>query len=159
MQGRPEKMAKDKQIATQEDLKCYFENFTSKHRIILRPDINYFADAIVSTKDGSLIFIEFKEGKGVFKYELTDEPIGNVIMRLPQRAFGGNLSNVKFGGVNIIREGNKLIIIKGDNSPKAWSEEEALNDALKEIKSIRNLLAHGRTKSNGTGNKEPNKRD
>jgi hypothetical protein len=152
-------MAKDKQVATQEDFKSYFDNFTSKHRIILRPDINYFADAIVSTKDGSLIFIEFKKGKGFFKYEQTDEPIGNVLMRLPQKAFGGNLSNVKFGGVNVVREGNKLIIIKGDNSPKAWSEQEALNDALMEIKSIRNLIAHGRDKSNDTGNKEPNKRD
>jgi len=152
-------MAKDKQLVTQEDFRSYFENFTSKHRIILRPDINYFADAIVSTKDGSLIFIEFKEGKGFFKYEKTDEPIANVLMRLPQKAFGGNLSNVKFGGVNIIRERNKLIIIKGDNSPKAWSEQEALNDALKEIKSIRNLIVHGRDKHNDTGNKGPNQRD
>jgi hypothetical protein len=140
------RMTKDKQVATEEDFKKYFKNFASKHRIILRPDINYNVDAIVSTKDGSLIFIEFKSGKKFFKYEKTDKPIGDVLMQLPQKAFGGNLSNVKFGGVNVIREGNKLFIIKGDNSAKAWSEQEAANDALKEIIRIRNLMAHGRDK-------------
>jgi hypothetical protein len=137
-------MTNDKQVATQEDFKSYFEDFVSKHRIILRPGVNYFADAIVSTKDGSLIFIEFKEGKGSFKYEKTNETIANVLMRLPQKAFGGNLSNVKFGGVNVIREGNKLIIIKGDNSPNAWSKNEADKDAFREVRDIRNMLAHGR---------------
>ena len=137
-------MTDDKKVVTQEDFKSYFKDFISKHRIILRPGVNYFADAIVSTKDGSLIFIEFKEGKGSFKYEKTDETIGNVLMRLPQKAFGGNLSNVKFGGVNIVREGNKLIIIKGDNSPNVWSKSEAYKDAFREIRDIRNMLAHGR---------------
>lgn len=137
-------MTNDKQVVTQKDFKSYFEDFISKHRIILRPGVNYFADAIVSTKDGSLIFIEFKEGKGSFKYEKTDETIANVLMRLPQKAFGGNLSNVKFGGVNVIREGNKLIIIKGDNSPNAWSKTEAYKDAFREVRDIRNMLAHGR---------------
>jgi hypothetical protein len=137
-------MSESKHLATQRDFERYFESFVSKHRIILRPGMNYFADAIVSTKDGSLFFIEFKEGKGSFKYEKTDEPIANALMRLPQKAFGGNLSNLRFGGVNIIREENKLIIIKGDNSENAWSKAEAYKDAFKEVRDIRNMLAHGR---------------
>jgi hypothetical protein len=137
-------MTQDKQVVTQEDFKSYFEDFVSKHRVILKPGVNYFADAVVSTKDGSLIFIEFKEGKGAFKYEKTDKKIANIIMHLPQKAFGGDLSNVKFSGVNVVREGNKLIIIKGDNSPNAWSKTEAYKDASREIRDIRNMLSHSR---------------
>jgi len=137
-------MSNKEHVVTQKEFKNYLDDFISRHRVILRPEFNYFADAIVSTKDGSLLFIEFKEGKGSFKYEKTDEKIANVLMNLPQKAFAGNLSNVKFGGVNVIREGNKLIIIKGDNSSNSWSRNEAKKDAFREIRDIRNMFAHGR---------------
>jgi hypothetical protein len=131
-------------IATRNDFKEYCETFISKHRMILRSDLNYYVDAVVSTKEGSLIFFEFKDGKGDFKYQQIDAPISLALMRLPQHAFGGDLSNVRFGGTNVIREGNKLIIIKGDNSPNAWSQDEAFKDALKEVRDIVDILAKGR---------------
>ena len=112
--------------------------------MILRPDLNYYIQAIVSRKEGSLLFFEFKEGKGDFGYKQIDEPIAKALMDLPQRAFGGDLSGVKFAGTNIVRESNKLIIIKGDNSPNAWSKTEAYKDAFREVTEIRNMLAHGR---------------
>ena len=132
------------ELASKEDFMKYCEEFISKHRMILRPDLNYDLTAIVSKKEGSLVFFEFKAGPRRFRYKQIDEPIAMALMDLPQRAFGGNLSGVKFGGTNIVREGNKLIIIKGDNSKKAWSKEEAVKDALREIKDIRNMFVHGR---------------
>jgi len=132
------------ELASEEDFKEYCEKFISKHRMILRPDLNYDMVAIVSEKEGSLIFFDFKEGPRRLRYEQIEEPIAMALMRLPQRAFGGNLSGVKFSGTNVVREENRLIIIKGANSRKAWSKEEAVKDALREIKDIRNMLVHGR---------------
>lgn len=130
------------ELASEEDFKRYCEEFISKHRMILRPDLNYDILAIVSRKEGSLIFFEFKAGPRRLRYKQIDEPIAIALMDLPQRAFGGDLSGVKFGGTNIVREGNKLILIKGDNSRKAWSNEEAVKDALREIKDIRKMFVH-----------------
>lgn len=131
------------ELALEEDFTKYCEEFISKHRTILRPDLNYNIQAIVSRKEGSLIFFEFKTGPRRFRYKQIDKPIAMALMQLPQRAFGGDLSGVKFGGTNIVREGNKLIIIKGDNSKEAWSKKEAIKDALKEIKDIRNMFMRG----------------
>jgi hypothetical protein len=55
---------------------------------------------------------------------------------LPQRAFGGDLSGVTFLGKNVVAQGNKLIIIKGDNSKEAWSGEEASKDAIEEVRNV-----------------------
>lgn len=131
-------------LASPEDFRKYCEEFISRHKMILRPDLDYDILAIVSKKEGSLIFFEFKDGPRRFRYKQTNEPIAMALMRLPQRAFGGDLSGVKFGGTNIVRERNRLIIIKEDNSRRAWSKEEAVKDAFKEIKDIRNGFVHGR---------------
>jgi hypothetical protein len=137
-------LAESPKLASEEVIRRYCDEFISKHKAILRPDLNYDILAIVSKKEGSLLFIEFKEGKRQLKYELTDEPIGKVLMLLPQKAFGGDLTGVRFAGTNIVREGNKLILIKGDNSSKAWSQMEAKKDAFREIIDIRNMITHGR---------------
>ena len=90
---------------------------------------------------GALVFFRFKKGSARFRYEIIDEPIGVALSKLPQKGFGGDLSNVIFRGKNVVREGNKLIIIKGDNSKWAWSRAKAREDAIEEIEDIRRYFA------------------
>jgi len=85
----------------------------------------------------SLVFFHFVRGTTKFRYNRTNGPIGKVLEKLPQHAFGGDLSGLVFGGKNVISEGNNLIIIKGDNSPEAWSRTEAIRDAQEEVAAIR----------------------
>ena len=50
------------------------------------------------------------------------------ISDIEQHAFG-DVSNLKFGGTNVILEGNRIILIKGDDSPAAWTDTTSATDA------------------------------
>ena len=127
-------------LASETDFKQYLAKFESIFKKILRPDVNFDVVAIVSNKDGALIFFEFKrQEEGRFQYKLINEPIAIALQSLPQRAFGGDLSGVKFAGKNVIAERNRLIIIKGDNSKTSWSQDEAVKDAIEEVNRIASL--------------------
>jgi len=125
------------EIATGFELRRYCYGFISIYRKVLRPGVKFEARAIVSREQGALVFFEFKTGAtGKIKYEITNKPIAEALEKLPQRAFGGDLSGVTFLGKNVIAQGNKLIIIKGDNSKEAWSGEEATKDAIEEVRNV-----------------------
>lgn len=124
-------------IATRHDLLLYSYRFVSIYRKVLRQGVNFNAVAVVSKVQGALVFFEFRtQLHRKFKYELIDKPIARAVERLPQRAFGGDLSGVTFLGKNVVAERNKLIIIKGDNSKEAWSLKEAVKDAIEEVRHI-----------------------
>jgi hypothetical protein len=124
-------------LATRRDLLLYCYRFALIYRKVLREGVNFNAVGIVSREQGALVFFEFKaQPRRKFEYKLIDGPIAKAVEKLPQRAFAGNLSSVRFLGKNVIAEGNKLIIIKGDNSKEAWSLKEAVKDAVEEVKNI-----------------------
>jgi hypothetical protein len=125
------------EIATGFDLRRYCYVFISIYQKVLRPGVKFDAWAIVSREQGALVFFEFRTGAtGKIKFETTDRPIGKALEKLPQRAFRGNLSSVKFLGKNVVAERNKLIIVKGDNSKEAWSAGEARKDAIEEVGNV-----------------------
>jgi len=124
-------------IASRSDLRSYCSAFMAIYRKVLKEGVGYDAFAIVSTRQGSLVFFTFGRGRGErFRFKKTLKSIGTELQKLPQRAFAGDLSGVVFRGKNVIREGNKLIIIKGDNSTSAWSRMEAIRDSWEEIDAL-----------------------
>jgi hypothetical protein len=124
-------------IAKRHDLLLYCYRFALIYRKVLREGINFDVTAIVSEEQGALVFFEFKmQPKRNFKYKLIDQPISKAVEKLPQKAFVGDLSGVRFLGKNVVVDKNKLIIIKGDNSIEAWSPKEAAKDALEEVANI-----------------------
>jgi len=124
-------------IATARDLRTYFLTFMSIYRVVLKNGIGAECKSFVSTQRGSLVFLHFTRGSSRFSYKMTRVPIGKVLEKLPQHAIRGNLSGIVFEGKNVINEGSNLIIIKGDNSPEAWSRLEAIRDAQEEVAAIR----------------------
>ena len=54
--------------------------------------------------------------------------LGVILSKVPQHAFGGNLSGVKFKGTNVVLEGDRLLLIKGDDDPADWSDDAAARD-------------------------------
>jgi hypothetical protein len=123
-------------LASRKDLHQYCITFMSIYRKVLKKNVGYRAKAVVSTKQGSLVFFTFRVGPSFFSFKKTLNPVGKALEKLPQSAFGGDLSGVRFGGKNVIREGNKLIVIKGDNSREAWSRIQAIRDAREEIEAV-----------------------
>lgn len=124
-------------LATEEVLKNYVNTFIKFHRPILRPEYEYEVKAFVSKQQGSLVWFQFVTHPGVFSFFLLDEPISDKLAEIPQRGFAiAKGAKVVFGGTNIVREGDKLIIIKGSNGPEAWSKDEARRDAQNEVNSI-----------------------
>lgn len=132
---------KNRQLATEEDFRNYFREFRKIHRAILKLKFGYKVKAFVSRKQGSMIFFSFEEGGDKFvSCEIVDEKIGAVLHKVPQKAFRGNLEGISFGGTNIIREANRLIFIKGDNTKNAWTTEIAIKDAWQEINTLKAQL-------------------
>lgn len=123
-------------IASSKDFRFYCSTFMSVYKKVLQKGVEYNALAVVSTRGGSLIFFTFARGHAELKFKRTGKTIGAILEQIPQSAFGGDLSGVIFRGKNVIREGNRLIIIKGDNSPEAWSRIEAIRDARGEIEAL-----------------------
>jgi hypothetical protein len=124
-------------VATARDFQQYCMTFMSIYRVVLKKNVKVHCESYVSTRQGSLVFFKFMIGHSGFKFRLTNSPIGKVLEGLPHRGIRGDLSNVFFGGKNVISGGNTLIIIKGDNSPEAWSRVEAMRDAREEVAAIR----------------------
>jgi len=127
-------------IVTKKDFRMYSILFFSIYRQILRPDISYQANAIVSERHGALIFFKFRKGSRRFSFRKIRKPIGVALQDLPQRGFKGDLSNVIFGGTNVVVEGSKLIIVKGSNQKEDWSPMEARIDANRQIEEARKFI-------------------
>ena len=136
--GKISNLFKNKGLVTKEDFQNYFYEFKKIHRLILNPKFGYKVKAFVSKQQGSMIFFSFEEGSDEFvSYEIIDGKIGAALHKTPQKAFGGNLEGISFGGTNIIREANHLIFIKGDNTKNAWTSEKAQKDAWQEINTLK----------------------
>jgi hypothetical protein len=81
----------------------------------------------------------FQLGPEVENDDVYHEPratLGKALSQIEQRAFGGNLDGVTFGGTNTILENDKLIFIK-DANPSEWSDEAATKDVRAVVPSKR----------------------
>ncbi len=128
----------EKELVSAKDFEEYGSSFMENLKKILKPEIGAEITSYLSKKDGSLIYFQLRPGDIAYKYkELeSDKGISEALREIPQRAFGGNLSGIKFGGTNTIIEGDKIIFIKGENTKDLWSSEVAKDDSQKIIDSI-----------------------
>ena len=60
-------------------------------------------------------------------YHPPTASLGKALSQIEQRAFGGNLEGISFGGTNTILEADKLIFIK-DATTFEWSDAAAEKD-------------------------------
>jgi hypothetical protein len=57
----------------------------------------------------------------VEKVAPTRNTIADVLAEVPNNMIGGDLRGVRFGGTNISLAGNRILIIKGEDSPEQWT--------------------------------------
>jgi hypothetical protein len=85
------------------------------------------------------------EGDGaVFEFFLNDQgdnsdviervrpTIGRVLSEIPQKMVSGNIEGVEFGGTNLYLEGNRIVLIKGEDDPDKWSGA-AIQDDVRRV--------------------------
>jgi hypothetical protein len=128
-----------KELASPKDFEEYGSSFMENIKSILRPGIEAEVTSYLSKVDGSLIYFQLRPGKITFGFKELEngKRISEALKEIPQRAFGGDLSGIRFGGTNTIIEDNKIIFIKGGNTKDIWSKEMAMEDSKKLIESIR----------------------
>lgn len=119
-----------KELASKKDFEEYGSSFMDNIKRILKPGIGAEITSYLSKIDGSLIYFQLRPGDITFKHKIIeDKGISEALKEIPQKAFGGDLSGIKFAGTNTIIEGNKIIFIKGDNTKDLWNSEIAKNDS------------------------------
>lgn len=61
--------------------------------------------------------------------------IGKVLSEIPQNLISGNIESVSFKGTNLYLEGNRIVVIKGEDSASQWSGETVSNDVQRVVSS------------------------
>lgn len=114
-------------------IQAYVNNFRRRITPLLKPGIGLKCE-IYPTLDGTTVLV-FWPGTNVENDDVhkKPQPTGEIFAGLKQRAFGGDLSGIRFGGTNTILEPDKIILIK-DSSPSSWTDLSAQKDVDRIIK-------------------------
>lgn len=113
-----------------EAIQGYINNFRRHLSPYLKPNIGLSSTVYPSESTGAIV--EFTIGQGIANSDefMESEPtVSDALSKIPQHAFGGELGGFHFAGTNVIAEDNRIILIKGGNDEKEWSDEAAQSDA------------------------------
>ena len=78
-------------------------------------------------------FLFNKDGDTEEIIEKVRPTVGRVLSEIPQKMVGGNIEGVKFGGTNLYLEGNRILIIKGEDDPSSWSGNAVIDDVKRVV--------------------------
>ncbi len=109
----------------------YINNFRRRLASYLKQNIGFTCNIFPSEDGGGIL--EFVIGDAVENddtYKEKSNSLGAALSHIEQKAFGGNLEGLNFGGTNTILEANRIILIKESNL-KEWSDEAAAKDVGK----------------------------
>lgn len=110
-------------------LKKYAELFKRNLAKFLSPGISISTVIYPVEQEGAVFeFLLNREGLGYEKVERPRKTVGTVLSEIPQRMIGGNLDSVRFGGTNLYLEGNRILVIKGEDTPSAWNGNAIISD-------------------------------
>ena len=110
-------------------LQGYINDFRRHLAHYLKPSVGVECAVFPAGEPGALL--EFIVGPEVSNEDHFNEPmptVNDALKFVQQQAFGGTLGAFRFEGTNIVVEGNRIIIIKGGDSPSLWSDKAARDD-------------------------------
>ena len=103
-------------------LKKYAELFRRNIQRFLAPGIAVRTTIYPVDQEGAVFeFLLNKEGDSTETVELSRRSVGAVLSAIPQNLIGGAIEGVRFGGTNLSLEGNRILVIKGEDSPEHWT--------------------------------------
>jgi hypothetical protein len=114
-------------------LKKYVELFNRHLSRYLAGGVSIKSVVYPVESDGAVFeFILNKENDSSEIVKETSATVSSVLSEIPQRMIGGNIEGVKFGGTNLYLEGNRILIIKGEDSPESW-DGNAVKEDVKRV--------------------------
>ena len=115
-------------------LKKYVELFKRNLENYLAPNIKVKTTIFPVEQQGAVFeFIFNHENDSSEIIKPINETVGSVLQVIPQRFISGNTGGVSFGGTNIYMEGNRLLLIKGEDSPNQWSGVAVQDDVRRVV--------------------------
>lgn len=122
----------------QKKLKKYAQSFIQELSNHLNKGFKVNATIHPADAEGAIIEFIIHEGNRSEINTLQSVPRINVTLeRIDQRMIGGNIQGVTFRGTNLYMDGQRIVIIKGDNSHDEWSNSAASSDVKRVISSKR----------------------
>ncbi|WP_418608943.1 hypothetical protein ACNSN2_07255 [Pseudoalteromonas sp. US3C1013] len=117
----------------QKKLKKYTGSLLSSLSRYIKKGMNLSATVYPANDEGAIIEILIEESK---KNEITivdSVPrINDTLEKVDQRLIGGNIQGVTFRGTNLYMDGNRILIIKGEDAHNEWSNA-AVSEDVKRI--------------------------
>lgn len=117
-------------------LRKYTELFRRYINRFLAPNVQIKTRIFPVNGEGAVF--EFTLDKEEVASEVIEEAsssIGQVLSQIPQRFIAGNIDGVTFGGTNLMLEGNRILLIKGEDSPEHWTSP-AIHSDVERVVSI-----------------------
>ena len=85
-------------------------------------------DVLYAKDGGGVVKVTLnKNGENTTNYNGSFSTLGEAVADSGQKAFGGNLKNVTFGGTNKIMDGENIYLIKSGKSEE-WARGKASQD-------------------------------
>jgi len=110
-------------------IQSYINNFRRHLATYLKPGIGISCRVFPAKSEGAIL--EFSLGpdaKNEDQYMPIEETVNTVLKKIEQRMVGGNIDAIKFAGTNISMEPNRIVLIKGEDTPSEWGDKGAIND-------------------------------
>lgn len=114
------------------------KKYTNLFIDVLTPYLNkgFQVSATIHPASGEGAVIEFEIHKGK-RSDITIigavTKISDTLENIDQRMIGGNIQGVTFRGTNLYMDGQRIVIIKGDDEHAFWSNKAAIEDVARVV--------------------------
>jgi hypothetical protein len=116
-------------MENQKQLKKYTNAFIDALSPYLRKGFNVSATIHPASGEGAVIEFEIHEGRRSDITIVSAVPrVNDTLGEIPQSMIGGNIQGVTFRGTNLYMEGQRVVIIKGEDEHTLWSNRAASED-------------------------------
>lgn len=110
-------------------LKKYTESFMRSLARYLKKGLNVSATIHPANSGGAIIEFDITEkNRNEIKIIDTVPSINVTLERIDQRMIGGNIQGVTFLGTNVYMDGNRIVIIKGEDDYEHWGNKAVVDD-------------------------------
>ncbi|HHH3048583.1 TPA: hypothetical protein ACPZXW_005285 [Klebsiella pneumoniae] len=108
----------------------YVRKFRKELESYLVNGVSVRLDILYAKDGGGLVKVTFNQkGENTDNYNGSFDTLGDAVAASGQKAFGGNLKNIKFGGTNKIMDMENIYLIKSEKSEE-WARGKATQDVM-----------------------------
>ena len=117
-------------------LKKYVELFKRNINQFLAPDVDIKTTIYPVEAEGAVFeFVFNRSNDSTETVEKIRPTVGSVLSKIPQRLVTGNIEGIKFGGTNLFLEGDRILVIKGEDDQESWSGTAIIEDVKRVVSS------------------------